>query len=63
VLRRSRVDRAKRSSRVTSNTSPLPSASIARRNWARSVFAPLAVSLKTLSAPAAQSAFTCASTL
>jgi transposase len=34
-----------------------------RRSWARSVFAPLAVSRQTFSAPAARNCFTCASTL
>jgi hypothetical protein len=32
-----------------------------RRSWARSVFAPLAVSRQTFSAPAARKCFTCAS--
>jgi len=63
VLRRSRVDRARRSRRVTISTSPLPSWSSAWRNCARSARAPLAVSRKTFSAPAARNCFTCASTL
>jgi hypothetical protein len=44
MLRRSRVDRARRSSRVTMSTSPASSWSRTRRSWTRSVFAPLAVS-------------------
>ena len=63
VFKRSRVERASRSRRVAISTSPLASWSRARRNWTRSVFAPLAVSRKTFSAPAARNCFTCASTL
>ncbi len=53
VLSRSRVDRASRSRRVTSSTSPLPKLSMARFSAARSVLAPLAVSRMTFSVPAA----------
>jgi hypothetical protein len=52
VFKRSRVDRANRSRRVTISTSPLPSRPRTWRNPARSVRAPLAVSRKTFSAPA-----------
>jgi len=38
-------------------------AAIARRSWARSLVAPLAVSLKIFSAPGSAQSFTCASTL
>ena len=44
VLRRSLVDRARRSRRVTSSTSPFPNDAIARCNWARPVTAPLTFS-------------------
>ena len=47
VFNRSRVERARRSSRVTISTSPASSWSSARRSWARSVLAPLAVSRNT----------------
>jgi hypothetical protein len=62
VLRRSRVDRASRSRRVTISASPLPMWSSARRNPARSDRASVAVSRKTFSAPASRNCFTCAAT-
>jgi hypothetical protein len=63
MLRRSRVDRARRSRRVTMRTSPASSWSRTRRSWARSVFAPLAVSRHTFSAPAARDCLACPSRL
>ena len=63
TLSRSRVDRAKRSRRVTISTSPAWSEAIARFSCVRSVFAPEAVSLNTFSQPAAVSSATCAATL
>jgi hypothetical protein len=62
VFKRSRVDRASRSSRVTINTSPAASVAIAFRSCARSVLAPLATSRNTFPAPAAFKAATCAAT-
>ena len=44
VLRRSLVDRARRSRRVTSSKSPFPNDAIARCSWARPVTAPLTFS-------------------
>ena len=55
-VEQSRVLRASRSSRVTSKTSPAPSASIDRCNCRRSALAPETFSAKTLLAPAAFSA-------
>jgi hypothetical protein len=55
-LRRSRVERPRRSSRITVSTSPASSWSSNRACCARSVFAPLTTSRKTFSAPAAVSA-------
>src|SRR6516164_5826812 len=63
VFNRSRVDRARRSSRVTVRTSPGPSSANTRRSCARSVLAPLAVSRNTFPAPAARSWRTCTVTL
>jgi hypothetical protein len=60
VFNRSRVDRASRSSRVTVNTSPFSSLPTARRNWAQSALARLAVSRIIFSAPAARNCFTLA---
>ena len=51
MFKRSRMDRASRSSRVTSRVSPSPRARKARANSRRSVLAPLAVSGKIFSAP------------
>jgi len=56
TLSRSRVERASRSSRVTSNTSPAPRAPMAFARAFLSVTAPLTFSAKTFSAPAAASA-------
>jgi hypothetical protein len=61
-VRRSRVDRARRSRRVTISTSPASSWASTRRR-ARSVFAPLATSRNTWRAPAALSSRTWASML
>jgi hypothetical protein len=63
VFNKSRVDRARRSSRVTVSTSPASSWPSNRRSWAWSVFAPLATSRTTFLHPALVSWRTCASTL
>jgi hypothetical protein len=57
VLSKSRVERASRSSRMTSSTSPALSWASARRNCGRSAAAraPLATSRNTFPAPAARS--------
>ena len=52
VLRRPRVERARRSSLVTTSTSPGSSAAIARRSRARSALAPLTASRNTFRHPA-----------
>jgi hypothetical protein len=62
-LRRSRVERASRSSRVTITTSPGPVPASNRRSCRRSVLAPLATSRNTFPAPAARSWRTCAASL
>ncbi len=62
-VNRSRVLRARRSSLVTNSTSPSSRAFSNRWSCARSVLAPLATSLKTLSDPAWASCATCAATL
>ena len=61
VLRRSRVERAKRSSRVTIDTSSASSWASTLRTWARSLCAPLAVSRNIFTQPAWVSALTCPS--
>src|SRR6202022_3850278 len=63
VFNRSRVDRARRSSRVTVSASPASTTSSNRRSCARSVFAPLATSRNTFLHPALVSWRTWASTL
>ena len=63
MLRRSRVDRASRSSRVTSSVSPSAIVFKARVSSLRSAFAPLAVSRWIRAAPAALSAAICASSV
>ena len=55
MFNRSRVERARRSRRVTMSTSPVLSWSSARRRWRRSAFASLATSRNTVPAPAALS--------
>jgi NAD(P)-dependent dehydrogenase (short-subunit alcohol dehydrogenase family) len=57
------VERASRSSRVTVTTSPGARVFSNRRNWARSVLAPLATPRNTFLHPALVSWRTCASTL
>jgi hypothetical protein len=55
----SRVERASRSNRVTTSTSPGASLHNALANSARSVFAPDTFSLNTLTQPAARSSASC----
>jgi len=60
TFNKSRVDRAKRSRRVTISTSPGSSRLISLASSARSVFAPETFSLNTLATPAAINSATCA---
>jgi hypothetical protein len=63
MFKRSRVDRANRPRRVTSNVSPAPRACNAFASSRRSALAPLAVSENTDAAPAAVNAATWASSV
>src|SRR5262249_49262701 len=59
MLSRSRVERARRSRRVTTSTSPDSSRRITFASWGLSVFAPETFSLKMLPQPAACSSAIC----